>query len=282
MCRDERSEVYLPLLSAIETIRSASILLVDDLAHLFWPQSVVKMVYPCISHDFQNEPTASLLGVRWAKYSENHHLLRCRLISGEELVPEEINSQLERLSSYLEIPIVRVAYSNDYHPITDSWEVQGHGDAKGIGAEWQFDSINKADLHEQLVRVLENAARNAPPRSSVLGSYIEMDDQPHWCSWLVNKDIIDFVLDNFSKILVLGKPSSVPYLLQQARLREINLEYRSDLTVPDGFECVLQTGSWGRPETNLPIFQIMGAGWPGEPAVNLPPRLSAVCPQNRL
>ncbi len=281
MCRDSREGVYLPLLSALDTIKSASILLVDDIAHLFWPKSSNRMVYPSISHDFQADPAARFLGVRWAKYTENHHEIACRLVNGDEIDVDTANRHLGDLTSYLQIPIVRVAYSKDFSQVTEMWDVHGYGDADGIAARWRLESIDKENFHDELLRALGDAARSAPLRPSTLDSFIEMDDQPHFCSWMISKQYIDFILNNFKKILVLGKIGSVPYLYHQARDRGIELSYRSDLLVPKDFDCVVQLGSWGRPETDLPIFQAMGAGWLGEPAINLPTDLVDKCPANR-
>ncbi len=40
-----------------------------------------------------------------------------------------------------------------------------------------------------------------------------------------------------------------------------NLNLRGQGLSDEDFDCVLQTGTWGRPETHRPVFQIFDAGW---------------------
>lgn len=277
--RDDHPGVYDSLLSVHRDLREASLVIVDDLVHYAWPMQ--PMIYPRISHDFRGDPLAAFLAVRWARYSEGHHNIACELLDGPETAPEEVNLHLERLRDYLGVPMLRIAYG-DTPGVSDGWEVQGGGDAAAVATRGAGRFIADRPFQAQLLDALDRMAPGAPRRPGTGGPILDLGDQPHWCSWIVNRDLVDFVLDRFDRILVLGKPASVPYLSAEAARRGKQLVHRLDLQVPDEVEAVVQTGSSNRPQTDKPIFQIMGAGWPGEPAVNLPDDVLKLCPHSRI
>ena len=278
--RDSRREAYAPLLSTLNDIRSANVVIVDDLVHYAW--LLAQQVYPRINHDFRPSPLAPFMALRWARYSEGHHQIPCDVIDGAELEPELVNQHLDRLQSYLNVPFVRIAYGNTAPHLTGDWDVQGLGDAVGVATLGQGLKIDDRTFQEQFLAAVDRAVQAAPPRWGEAEPILDITDQPHWCSWIINKNLLDFVLDRFDNLLVLGKPASVPYLQMEAERRGKRIMYRSDLQVTDDCDCVLQTGSSQKPQTDKPIFQIMGAGWPGEPAVNLPEEVLKECPSNRV
>lgn len=98
-------------------------------------------------------------------------------------------------------------------------------------------------------------------RRRVRDSQVSFADQPHWCSWLVNTQLLDYVLRHFHVIGVQGRPSSAPYLAAAAAARGRTLLYIPDLGAPIACDCIVQLGSWGEVETDKPVFQAMGAGW---------------------
>jgi len=280
-CRDPDQDKYDAIRRVMTELKNASVILIDDSVTLFWPQSESAMIYPQLSHDFQPGEGSELLGVRWAGYSENHHLLATTMHAGVEMPRERMNELIYSLSDYLGVPVVRVSYGADYPELTADWEVRCQGSLRGATAAWNFDGIDRADFSAQLMAALERASSVAPVRTGDQKSFINFADQPHWCSWPINRDILDFIVENFDDLVVLGKRSSVPYLHQRAEALGKRVRVRPDLNVPEDCDCVVQAGSWGKPETDKPIFQVMAAGWLGEPAINLPAHLEGLCPPNR-
>ncbi|HLY44842.1 MAG TPA: AMP-binding protein [Stellaceae bacterium] len=262
MCRDPRPEVYQPLVSVLDDIRGASCLIVDDASLLMWPYT--GMVYPQISHDFRRHPKADFLGVRWAGYATNHHQIGVGLVNGNSLKPEEVNLHLKRLGEYLGIPIIRIAYGANNSHLTYDWEVQGDGDVYGI-PKWDLTAIDREKMEREFTEAIDKVVGEGPPRLGENKRFINLNDAAHWCGWLINKQLLDFIVDNYDDVVALGRPSSVPYLLHEMTRRGKRIRYRSDLEVPPDCDCVVQNGSWGpRPKTDKPVFQIMGAGWLGE------------------
>ena len=260
----------------MEAIKNASIIIVDDSTHLIWPAQ--RMVYPRLSHDFQGDEQARMLGVRWALYSGSHHLLPIKLIESKQITPESSVAALKDLSEYLQVPMVRIAYGPDNEAVTSDWEVLSSGNSYRATVWAEGHGMDHQKITDDLAVALLKAAETAPPRIGSPETILNFDDQPHWCSWLVPENFIDFILDNHKDLVVLGKESSVPYLKESAAAKGVRVRYRLDLVVPEDCDCVVQTGSWGRPVTDKPIFQVMAAGWEPGPAANLPPELQSICP----
>jgi hypothetical protein len=204
-------------------------------------------------------------------------------VEGRTLAIDAANETLEQLSDYLGVPLVRVAYGDDNPAITSTWEVHGGAtSAEKVAALGLTDEIDEKRFSKDLLAAMNKALETAPSREAKASPFINFNDQAHWCGWLINKDLIDFILDNYRDILVLGRRSSVPYLAEEAERRGMTLTYRLDMKVPDEFDCVVQNGSWGEPETSKPVFQVMGAGWANEPVTNVSAEVAAQCPTNRL
>ncbi|MGA0608393.1 AMP-binding protein [Phenylobacterium sp. VNQ135] len=256
--RDPDVSKYADLEAALATIRNADLLLIDDAVTLFWPGSENDMAYPRLSHQFRPRAEADLLGLRWAGYSAQHHRLACDLAPGHALVATAAQD-LADLCDYLQTPAVRIAYSDAFSPVTAGWEVQGHGSTRAIHG-WDFDGIDRDAFAQQLTDSILRALQ--PRRRRLAGeSQVSFADQPHWCSWLVNVQLLDYVLRHFNVIGVQGRPSSAPYLAAAAAARGRTLVHIPDLSAPAGCDCIVQLGSWGDVETDKPVFQAMGAGW---------------------
>jgi acyl-CoA synthetase (AMP-forming)/AMP-acid ligase II len=278
--RDDDSDAYSEFRLAIDTIKNANILIIDDSTHLIWP--LQDMLYPKLSHDFQADKQARLLGVRWALYSGSHDLLPIQLVEGKKLTPHRSAKALDELGDYLNIPVIRVAYGPDNEEITKNWEVQSGGNSFRATVWADGTGIDHGKMTDDLELALLEAAKKAPIRMGKGDTFFNFDDQPHWCSWLIQEEFIDFILKYFKNIVVLGKKASVPYLKEQAEKLGIRLTYRLDLIVPDDCDCVVQAGSWGKPDTDKPVFQIMAAGWEPGPVANVSQELQTTCPASRL
>src|SRR5262249_31772761 len=102
-------------------------------------------------------------------------------------------------------------------------------------------------------------------------------DLPHFCSFVVNPNVIDLVVSRFDSFIVQGFPNSVPLLSQRVRDAGKPLTFVPTLR-PDGTlgpidrqvtnACVLQTGAWRECVTDLPVIRIMHGD--GQDSKNLP------------
>jgi acyl-CoA synthetase (AMP-forming)/AMP-acid ligase II len=277
--RDTREGVYDGLHAALQAVRGADLIIVDDMVQMAWP-AVYDTHYPRISHRFEAAPRTDDLCLRWARYSDRNHMIAAELVASREISPALANRAIDDLEAYLGVPVVRVALTGQFAADTAGWNIRFlQACASNLilkAAETQLDNDALAQL---LANGLAAACAGVTPKPDVAGDRFQMSDQPHWCSWLVEPALIDFVLDRYDSFLVLGKRSSIPYLSNEAARRGKSLSFRSDLVCPPGdYECVLQTGSWGRPATDKPVYPLMIAGWEG-PA-NVPASVAADAPMN--
>jgi acyl-CoA synthetase (AMP-forming)/AMP-acid ligase II len=277
MIRDPRAGVYDGLSSSLEALRQADLVIADDMVQLAWP-AVYSTHYPRLNERFQGDPNSECLCLRWARYSDRNHLIATSLVASVDIKPELANEALDDLEAYLGVPVVRVALTKQFAAHTAHWQVR-HLEACASAlilraAETQLDNQR---LAEQVFAGLVDASKRARRQQGPAGRRWHMSDQQHWCSWLVAREAIDFVLDRYDSFLVLGKRASIPYLSNEAARRGKMLTFRSDLECPSGdYDCVLQTGSWGRPVTDKPVFPLMIAGWDG-PA-NVSAQIAAAAP----
>lgn len=277
--RDPREGVYDSLSGALRSIRNADLIIVDDLVQMGWP-AINDTHYPRISRRFEADPRSDALAVRWARYSEGNDMIATELVASEEITATQASQGLDDLESYLGVPIVRVALTAQFGDQTQGWPVRQLRDCVALLARAGDPDVDFADLRRQLLAALLSACAKLKPNEGEAGHKWHVSDQNHWCSWLINRDFVDFVLDRHDSFLVLGKKASVPYLSNEAARRGKILTYRSDLICPPGdYACVLQTGSWGLPVTEKPIFPLMMAGWGNTPR-NVPPSVAADCPAN--
>ncbi|MDR3712694.1 MAG: AMP-binding protein [Puia sp.] len=283
MCRDHRGrDPYDSVAGVLSELKGADVIIIDEASAIFWPfHCPVVMTYPQISHDFQADSLCELIAVRWARYTEAHDKIACTCVSRDEMDVRDVNSLISGLQSYLRVPIIKVAYGNSNAAITECWDVQGSAeDVKDVAAFGNNMGVDIPGFRGGLLEALRSAL--APVLEKFARENINWNDQPHWCSWPVNRAMVDFIFDHYKNCLVLGKASSVPYLAHSAAVRNVSIRFRPDLHVPDDCDCVIMAGPWGKPDTDKPIFQLMAAGFLGEPAINLPAELEGKCPPNRL
>jgi acyl-CoA synthetase (AMP-forming)/AMP-acid ligase II len=277
--RDHRVGVYDGVHAALGAVRSADLIIVDDMVQMAWPASS-DTHYPRISHRFEPEPRSANLCVRWARYSERNHLIATELVPSGEITPALANRALDDLEDYLGTPILRVALTQQFAAHTENWHVRFlRACAFALIRQAAETKLDYNALAQELFAGIVRACNGLRVRKDAIGHRWQMSDQAHWCSWLVDPALVDFVLDRYNSFLVLGKRASIPYLSNEAVRRGKSLTFRSDLLCPpsDDYECVLQTGSWGRPATGKPIFPLMLAGWGDAPA-NVPGSVAAQAP----
>jgi acyl-CoA synthetase (AMP-forming)/AMP-acid ligase II len=263
-----RREVYQPMLAVQRLFRDATLVLVDDIQEVVAPLPEDRQAYYVLNHDFQPGPGSDTLTVRWARYIHNHHLLACDVVDGSELLPSEANASLARLEDYLGIPMVKVAYTHLCADITANWDVICRAEILPDRPTPTYaDPAFHARFLQQLLGPLNRAVERGPLREGVAESFYRKHEQSHWCGQRVNPALLDFILDRYDNILVLGFPASASYMKREVERRGKRIEYRGNVNVDGDHDCVVLAGLWGqRPQTTKPLFVIMHAGWsePGQ------------------
>ena len=122
-----------PAFSAVdrvmEQLHGASIILVDDMAELFWRY---ESTYPVLSHNLERDPRADLVSFRWQKYTQNHDELPLTIVTGND-IPLDTASRHHAAAS----------------------EISGHADLPAWGlieqferytADWDFHAYGQHDI----------------------------------------------------------------------------------------------------------------------------------------
>lgn len=242
---------------ALGKIKAANVLIVDDVAELAFPS---EQAFPVLNNRFKRSELANLLCFRWQKYSRLHHQLPLDVELGVDL-PSDRNEQLDRLARYTGAMMFRTASLSRFADITEGWDFvnrvnQGHSTALA-GTEEVRDAFGRWMM--QNLDVLPRSLGEATPEARIV-------DLPHFCCWLIDRDRLVEVLDAHTRFCLVGAPSSVPFIAEYLAGQGKSFTYTNDLKVDqtfgaDAFDCVLQIGSWGKPETSAPIFQIFFAGY---------------------
>ena len=141
-----------------------------------------------------------------------------------------MNIWISDLSEYLDVPIIQIAYSRMYiQALPSIGKCSRILLLRGVAAEWKLDGVDRMSFSQQLYHALTAALTKAPRRTGDERSFVNFSDQPHWCSWTVNPALVDFIVDHFDDIVVLGKTASVPYLSDKAaeKGKQIHCQVRS-------------------------------------------------------
>ena len=246
------------VIPALRALRSASMIIVDDVAEFLFGQ----FAYPVLSHRFERSAAADLLVWRWQRYSERHHELPIGVLNLWQT--QRVRNQfIERLGRYLGVPVFRIATLRSFEEYTADWEFVSRSNA-----DWTTElAIDVEALVSRLAEFIARERRRMPLRPGSDGENPLPADLPHFCCMYADRAKIDAVLAQHDRFCVIGTDSSIPYVVRKIEslgkhwLRTNNLNLAGQGIADADFDCVLQTGSWGRPETHLPVYQLFTAGW---------------------
>ena len=243
----------------MEKLKGASIILVDDMAEMFWRYD---STYTVLSHNLQRDPLADLVSFRWPQYVQNHDQLPLTIMAGNDVPLSATSSILGRLQTYLATPIFRIGVIEEFSEYTSDWELHAFGahDVQGV---------NGAELVTALIRWVENMPTRPVRRPLRQGARLALNDPRHFCSHKVVSSVIDQVIDRFDRFCISGSKASLPYV--QQRLQALG---KSFVRVPShspemleplrqDFDCLLICGAVGRVDPSLPAaaFQFAELGW---------------------
>ena len=109
---------------------------------------------------------------------------------------------------------------------------------------------------------------------------LRFGDRNHFCSNLVSQAALDFLIDQpYASYVISGVPASVPALARRLKQAGKQVRYTRTLRVgSDPVDCVVQTGTWGVPETTAPGYELMNADRHRGVPLNVAPDLAALWP----
>lgn len=246
---------------AMATLRSASLILTDDVAEMYFPP---KQTYAVLSHNLERDPDADLVLVRWQRYPQYHDRLPCLVVRGSDLPLADRSATLDRLSDYLGIPIFRMATLPGFGPFTSNWEFKDFRERSG-SAGGNPDTTGR-QIVEGILNWLEGTGVALRPSAQLQSVPIVSNDLAHFCSHFANRDLINLVVDRFDRFCIAGQPASCPYLRTK-----IEAAGKAIVQVPsfapevverlvEPFDIILTTGPQGLFDIRHPAVAIMASG----------------------
>jgi acyl-CoA synthetase (AMP-forming)/AMP-acid ligase II len=265
---DDHFADRLPDVAAISTVRrtldklrNASAIILDDAAELQLP---VKLVYGALSHRLQRTSNADLLGFRWQRYTNQHHLLPVTVVNGSDLPLAGRDRSISMLCSYLNVEAFRIACATAYERYTVDWEMRPlHTLTSGPGL-LPLDPNEFADsfadwLNERKDKVRRFERVKGSPR-------LDLSDLIHFCSHFVDKEALELVLARFDTFCIAGHPSSVSYIPK--RLNSLGKKYfyvpsyaPQIMRKADPFDCLLVCGPMGQFRVTVPAVPVVTTSW---------------------
>ena len=134
------------VIPALRALRSASMIIVDDVAELLFGQ----FAYPVLSHRFERSEAADLLVWRWQRYTERHHELPIGVLNLWQT--QHVRNQfIDRLGRYLGVPVFRIATLRSFEALT--------ADGNSFRARMRTGRWNSRSTWMRSYRALPNSSR---------------------------------------------------------------------------------------------------------------------------
>lgn len=272
LCRDMDNR-YSDYYECVNKIKEASVLLTDDSAEFIIGAGCQ---FAVMSRKFQRKRISDYWAVRWQKYSKNHYMLPVGdIVAGTDIPLDTRTAWINALAEYLNIPIFKAAHFKSHAQYTQGWDYFA---SQEFNHQWTNEERNQL-LNALIAFLLKNKdkikMKSVPQYTGVMSNPI-YSDLWHFCAWCVNPVVVEKVIRRFNKFIIHGFPNSIPYLTK--RLKEENkvatflntLGHNNKIIGVNEaeYDCIIQAGGWGIPNTNLPVIAMMLAG--GERTYNLP------------
>lgn len=245
---------------AFSKLKQASIILVDDVAEMYFPPM---QVYGVLSHNLERDPRSDLIAVRWQRYPQFHDLLPLSVVSGADIPLNDRSRTLDTLSEYLRIPVFRLASIEGFAEFTTDWEYRPlkgtSGHAGGVG------TLNGDDFVEVMAKWIGQQGGRIRRREATSSNKVEVSDLAHYCSHNTDQKKIDKILAKFDSFCIAGQTASVPYIRKQLEQSGKTYSYVPSYApeilkkTPAKFDCLLICGAQGRYAIDIPAATIMKA-----------------------
>ena len=204
---------YRAFSTVIQKIKNASLILIDD-------EDAFRLrdfcVYPRLSHRFGNDPQADLLAHRLAAYTQNHHLLAREVVPGKDLPPDQVTPSIRHLSFHLRTPIMKLAFHKQFERFTKDWDYTQYRNYVS-DVDYQQNPVNAAGIQGAILQFIRARKEEFRCPQGVATPKLTLKDPPHFCSFLINRQAVDFIVGQYESFCIGGLPSSLPYLEQQLK-----------------------------------------------------------------
>src|SRR5262249_26343577 len=208
---------------------AASLVLFDDFSEF----QLGACAFPVLDRQFRRAALADLLAIRFQKHSQHHHELPVGdVVLGKTVSAEQREGAFRAISEHLNVPIFRAAFLSSYAPETRHWEYADHNS--------ESESEQRRCFISGLTDFLRTNLESIPRRRLGSGNATTFVsyDLAHFCSFVVNPNLIERVVARFD--VIQGFPNSVP--LPARRIRESGKRVIFVPTLqPDG-----RSHLWGR------------------------------------
>jgi len=256
-------------------IEHASMLLLDDEDNFRLPQYCV---YPRLDHRFTHHPLEAFLGHRFTRYTLKHHLLPRNPALGIEVTPQAVLEALDDLRLCLRKPIMTLAFHQEYRDWTGDWDYREYRDFHS-DEDYRDHPIDLDRIREAILAYVAFHQADCDRLPGAGENQFIMKDPPHFCSFLINPKVLEWLVNRYDSFCIIGLPSSVPYL-QQALDQMGKRYFHSPVIQPDrdDFDCIVMTGASGMPRTDKPVFDLVHSGELAGAPRNLSPEELRECP----
>jgi acyl-CoA synthetase (AMP-forming)/AMP-acid ligase II len=256
---EERRKYYGQVAQHLDILRRADVILVDNYNEI--RLLTYGTAFHFLNHRFERDPRSDLIATRWQRYNQLHEFLSTGVATGRELLdrgPAALNRSLTALGRYLDTPVIRIAYGDEESSITADWEVR------------LKEKISLTDVSEQnqrrvfefartlISRISEQAGRRrlGPPP---FANRIRRAEMGHFCSFHLDKGLVDRALAQFDSFILWGERSSAPYIEQE--IRRLGKPYvclPTQGAITDEMRasgaCVIVKGPVGSPPQGIPFI----------------------------
>jgi hypothetical protein len=252
---------YRPISSVLRKIKEASLILVDDEDNFRTPPFCS---YPILNHQFLTHPDAALLGHRTQRYTQNHHKLPRGIVLGREIKPESINPTIKDMESYLGTPILKMAFHAQFRSYTEHWDFCDYRQFVSDAEKLLYpDWVDRFRIF--LVQYIHRRAGQFRRTLGEPANRFTLLDNPHFCSYILNRSAVDFVTAQYDSFCIVGFPSSLPYLTQRLEQLGKRFCFCSQLTsAHKDFDCIILTGGSGTLPDQKPTFDFLHARKDGD------------------
>jgi len=246
---------------ALDKLRGASLILVDDQAEMFFPPL---QVYGVLSHNLERDPRADLIAIRWQRYAARHHELPLTVVAGADLPLAHLREIHGALARYLNVPLFRIGTIPALAPLTADWEYQRREGPRSKSSRGAL--VNPEDLAQALGTWIAERQETVTRRRLPEGPRLAVAGLAHYCSHFVDSARLDRLLARYDRFCLAGQEASVPYI-SNALTRAGKTFIRVPSFAPEilasrhsEFDCVLICGPQGSYPVHVPVAAVMRNG----------------------
>ncbi|MEO6992248.1 MAG: AMP-binding protein, partial [Lacunisphaera sp.] len=274
MPRDPGSK-YGPFSAVIQKIKRASLVLIDD-------EDAFRLreycAYPRLSHRFNQEANADLLGHRLQSYTLNHHLLPREVVTGRDIDPSQITATIEQMANYLKTPVMKLAFHQQFQGFTKGWDYTQYRQYIS-DVDYQENPVRFPEIQAAIINFIQSHRENVRYTTGAATEKLVLKDLPHFCSFVFNVKAVDYVLGRYRSFCICGLPSSIPYIEKELRKAGKPFFYSTSLN-PErtDYDCMLCTGFHGAAPIAKPYYDFVHIGDQGGRPHNVSHEEEIACP----